>query len=174
MPCSLKAQNHQKLLILALSTEAAKINSSCFLVPFVDRFSKLSKILFTVNEVFPKSTLPNSLFFLLHSRGRRPMLISAITLSAEVALYQTPTFRKITISTRYRPQAMRMIGQQDTKASMEKECSCITCLKASRSNETLLPWQRILFLLYVTTVKNMCHLWFVRAGIASFIVAVYA
>ena len=41
-----------------------------------------------------------------------------------------------------------------TKASMEKGCSFITRPKASRSNETLSGWQRIFFLLCVTTVKK--------------------
>lgn len=41
-----------------------------------------------------------------------------------------------------------------TKASMVKGCFFMTCLRDSRNSETLSGWQRIFFLVYVTTVKK--------------------
>jgi len=86
----------------------------------MDVFDMVDEIHLTLDLMFPKTALPDSLFFLPLSGCRRCGLVLGSTLSTEITFYQTPTFGEIPVFMRQCPDTMQVVRQQNKCIELER------------------------------------------------------
>jgi hypothetical protein len=86
----------------------------------MDVFDMVDEIRLTPDLMFPKTALPDSLFFLPKSGCRPCGLVLGSTLSTEITFYQAPTFGKIPVFMGQCPDAMQVVRQQNKCVDLER------------------------------------------------------